>query len=89
MLVFAAWAAVMVTIPFLGPDGRLVSVVSGRATAVRAVAAAGGRIVEVRGRAVLARSDRPGFVRRLYRAGAPLVIEGRIGAGCFGRRGDH
>jgi hypothetical protein len=83
-LALAAWAALMVAIPFLGPEGRLVSVVGDRGAALRAVAAADGRIVEVRGRAVLARSDRPGFARRLYRAGAPLVLEGRIGAGCFG-----
>jgi acetyl/propionyl-CoA carboxylase alpha subunit len=85
-LALAAWAAVMVAIPFIGPNGRLVSVVGDRGAAVRAIAAAGGRIVEVRGRAVLARSDRPGFARRLYRAGAPLVLEGRIGAGCLGGR---
>ncbi|HEX8482463.1 MAG TPA: hypothetical protein VF650_11210 [Allosphingosinicella sp.] len=83
LLALAAWAAVMVAIPFLGAEGRLVSVVGDRATALRAIAAADGRIVEVRGKAVLARSDRPGFVGRLYRAGAPLVIEARIGAGCF------
>lgn len=85
-VVLAGWAALMVAIPFFGPGGRPVSVVGNRAAAIRAVAAADGRIVEVRGRAVIARSDRPGFALRLYRAGAPLVLEGRIAAGCF-RRG--
>jgi hypothetical protein len=82
-LVLLAWAAVMVALPFVGPDGRQVAVVGGSAAGVRAVAAAGGRVVEVRRGAVLARSDAAGFAARLYRNGAVLVIEGRVGAGCF------
>lgn len=83
--VLAAWALVMVAIPFLGPPGRQVAVVGSSAEAFRTIAAAGGQVVEARRGAVLARSGRPGFARRLYRAGAPLVLEGRIAAGCFGR----
>jgi hypothetical protein len=82
-LVLAAWAMAMVAMPFLGPSGRQVAVVGNTAQAFRTIAAAGGQIVEARSGAVLARSDRPGFARRLYRAGAPLVLEGRIAAGCF------
>ena len=84
-LVLSAWALVMVAMPFVGPSGRQVAVVGDAAQAFRIVAAAGGRVVEARRGAVIARSDRPGFARRLYRAGAPLVLEGRIAAGCFGR----
>lgn len=84
-LVVAAWAMVMLAIPFIGPDGRQVAVVGDSGRALRAIAAAGGQVVEARRGAVLARSDEPGFARRLYRAGAPLVLEGRIAAGCFGR----
>jgi hypothetical protein len=80
-----AWALLMLALPFVGPPGRQVAVVGDKAGAFRTIAAAGGQIVEVRGVAVLARSDRPGFARRLYRAGAPLVIEGRIAAGCFSK----
>jgi hypothetical protein len=83
LFVLAAWMLVMVAIPFLGPAGRQVAVVGDTASAFRIIAAAGGQVVEARRGAVLARSDRPGFVRRLYRAGAPLVLEGRIAAGCF------
>lgn len=86
-LALTLWAAVLIVLPFLGPSGRQVAVVGGRAEAFRIVAAAGGRIVEARGRTVLARSDRPDFVRRLYRAGAPLVLDGRIAAGCLRREG--
>lgn len=86
-LALSAWALVMLALPFVGPSGRQVAVVGDRADAFRAIAEAGGQIVEARGGAVLARSDRPDFVRGLYRAGAPLVLEGRIGAGCFTRNG--
>jgi hypothetical protein len=81
----AVWATVMLAMPFVGPAGRQVAVVGDRGRAVRAVADAGGAIVELRRGAVLARSDDPHFPSRLYRAGARLVLEGRIGAGCFSR----
>jgi hypothetical protein len=82
MLVLAGWAAVMLVLPFVGPTGRQVAVVGPPSAAVRSVLAAGGLIVEVRQGVVLARSDRPGFAAALYRAGAPLVLEGRLAAGC-------
>ena len=81
-LVLAGWAAIMLAMPFVGP-ARQVAVVGERGRALRAIAAAGGSVVEVRDGATLARSDKPGFVAALYRNGARLVIEGRIGAGCF------
>jgi len=76
-LVLLAWAAVMVALPFVGPDGRLVAVVGDGAG--RAVAAAGGRVIEVREGAVLARSESAGFPGRLYRHGALLVLERETG----------
>lgn len=81
-LVLGGWAAIMLAMPFVGP-ARQVAVVGERGRALRAIAAAGGSVVEVRDGATLARSDRPGFAAALYRNGARLVIEGRIGAGCF------
>ena len=82
LLILGAWAAVLLVLPFLGPTGRQVAVVGPPSVAVRSVVAAGGLIVEVRRGVVLARSDRPGFAAALYRAGAPLVLEGRLAAGC-------
>ena len=82
-LVAGAWALLMLALPFLGPSGRQVAVVGDRGAAVRTILAAGGTVVEARGRAVLARSDRPGFAAALYRNGARLVLEGRIAAGCL------
>jgi hypothetical protein len=85
-LVLAAWALIMLVMPFVGPPGRQLAVVGDSGRAVRAIAAAGGRIVEMRRGAILARSDDPHFPSRLYRNGARLVLEGRIAGGCFSRR---
>ena len=82
LLVLGGWAAVMLVLPFVGPAGRPVAVVGDAASAIRTVLAAGGSIVEVRQGVVLARSRRAGFAAALYRAGAPLVLEGRLAAGC-------
>jgi hypothetical protein len=49
--------------------------------ALAAVMAADGAILQVRGDIVIAISDDAGFVARLYRAGALLVIPGMPG-GC-------
>jgi hypothetical protein len=86
VLALAAWAAIMLLMPFVGPSGRQVAVVGDGGTAIRAIAAAGGRIVEVRRKAVIAISEDASFPKRLYQNGAPLVIEGRIGAACFAVR---
>ena len=86
-LVLGIWAAVLIAMPFVGPAGRTVAVVGDGAAAVRAIRTADGAVVEVRRGATLARSTRPGFVRALYAAGAPLVIEGRVAAGCFAKAG--
>lgn len=82
-LVLAGWSAVMLVMPFVGPSGRLVAVVGREPDTLRQVIAAGGRIVDVRNGVMLARGG-PGFAAKLYRAGAPLVIEGRVAAGCVG-----
>lgn len=82
-MALAVWVLVMLAMPFVGPTGRQVAVVGDYRSAVRAISLSGGRIVEVRNHAVLAKSPDPGFVRQLYANGARLVIEGRIAAGCF------
>ena len=74
------WFAILVAMPFLGPSGRQVAVVGDASAPSASSLAAGGQIVEVRERAVLARAD----PAALYRAGAWLVVEGRIAAGCGG-----
>ena len=84
-LALGGWAAIMIAMPFVGPAGRQVAVVGERAKAIAAIRAAGGAVVEIRQGAVLARSDVRGFPLALYREGARLVLEGRVGAGCFKR----
>ncbi|WBH15026.1 hypothetical protein [Sphingomonas radiodurans] len=86
-LILAAWALIMLALPFVGAPGRQVAVLGDTGAAVRAIRAAGGSIVEARRGAVLARSPQAGFARRLYAAGAPAVIEGRIAAGCIAKAG--
>lgn len=57
---------------------------------VRMVAEAGGSILNVDGgrEIAVARAERDGFVGRLYRAGARLVLDGRGIGGCSGARRD-
>lgn len=86
-LVLGCWLLVLLAMPFVGPAGRQVAVVGDYGTAARAITASGGRIVDVRRGATLARGDGPNFVRRLYANGAPAVIEGRVAAGCFAKEG--
>ena len=86
-LVLGGWTRIVIAMPFVGPAGRQVAVIGERNAAVRTIVAAGGEVVEARRGATLARSPRPGFVRALYAAGAPLVIEGRLAAGCFAKKG--
>lgn len=76
------WAILLLAMPLVGPSGREVAVIGDREHAIRAITAAGGQIVSLRDRVTLARSSHPGFAAALYRRGAPLVLEGRIGAGC-------
>jgi hypothetical protein len=84
-LVLGVWLLILVAMPFVGPSGRQAAVVTDAAHGVAIVQSAGGKVVDIRKGAVIARSDTPGFALALYRAGAPLVIEGRVAAGCFGK----
>ena len=83
LVVLGGWAAIVLALPFVGAPGRLTAIVGDPARGASAVSRAGGSIVAIRGRVVLARSDRPGFARRLYVEGAPLVLEGRVAEGCL------
>ena len=86
-LVLAAWTLVMAVLPLFGPAGRQVAVVGDANRAVGVILDAGGVVVAVKRGAVIARSERPGFAHALYAAGAPLVVEARIAAGCLAGTG--
>lgn len=83
-LCLASWLAVMVVLPFVGPGGRNVVIAGDAGSAARAVLAAGGTIVAYRAGRIIAASPDPRFVSALYSAGAPLVLEARLGGGCIG-----
>lgn len=68
----------MLAMPFLGPEGRDVAVIGDMHAAVRAVVNSGGQVIGIRNGVVIARAD----PAALYRAGARLVLEGRLAAGC-------
>jgi hypothetical protein len=82
----AAWAAIAIVVTVFPPPGRPVAVYAfgGTAAALDAVIAAGGSILEVRSNRVVAVSDDPGFVARLYGEG-PLVAVLADGGCGFGR----
>ena len=75
LLALAAPAALMLAPDEGGAVAVLAPAIDGGARAMGVVAAAGGRALAVRsGSLVIARSDEPGFVGRLYQAGALLVV---------------
>ncbi len=81
-LVFAVTLASMMGITLVASAGVPVAVLAphGLKSALAAVTAADGAILQVRGDTVIAISDDTGFVARLYRAGAMLVV--RADGGC-------
>jgi hypothetical protein len=92
-LVFAAWAIALLVLTLFQPPGQPVAVFAagGPERAIETVAAANGYILQVRGGTVIAIAKDNGFVQRLYRAGALLVVaastEGCIvGSGAASRR---
>lgn len=81
----ALWLGVLVATTFAQPAGAAVAVfaLGGRDAAIDAILAAGGSVIDVRGMAVLAESDDPGFVGRLYGQGPMLVVGAHAPGGCF------
>jgi hypothetical protein len=81
-LVFAITLAGMAGVTLVASAGVPVAVLApgGLSPALAAVTEADGAILQVRGDTVIAIADDPGFVARLYRAGAMLVV--RADGGC-------
>ena len=65
------------------PPGRSVAVIA--PSGASAIAAAGGMLLDASGPILITRSDDPDFVRRLYAAGALLVLDVEDAGGCTGR----
>jgi hypothetical protein len=85
-LVLGAWTALAASLAFAMPPGRSLAIMGPSARSLRAVAVAGGSILRADGLIVVARSNDPQFVRRLYAAGAILVLDAEDSGGCSGRR---
>lgn len=83
----AAWALIAIAAtPFLAPGGPIaVYAWGGTDVALDSVIAAGGSIIEVRPNAVLAASNDPDFVARLYGQAPLLAISASGGCG-FSRK---
>jgi hypothetical protein len=82
----ATWAVIALIVALFLPAGRPVAVyaLGGPAAALDAVIAAGGAVLEVRGNRVVAISDDPAFVARLY-GEAPILAVLADGSCGFGR----
>jgi hypothetical protein len=72
-------------LPFATPSGRALAVIGPASAGIAAVTAAGGQLLRAGRLIVVARSDDPDFVRRLYAAGALLVLDAEDAGGCSGR----
>lgn len=84
-LVVAAWLAMAAAAAvFFTPAGNSVAVLAPLTGGVSAVVAAGGMPLGQKGWFVFARSAEPDFVRRLYGAGAIMVIDAESTGGCSG-----
>jgi hypothetical protein len=84
-LALAAWSAIAAALPFVTPSGRSLAVIGPASAGIEAVAASGGQLLRAGRLIVVARSDDPDFVRRLYAAGAILVLDAEDAGGCSGR----
>ncbi len=83
-LVASAWIAVLVALSFFSPAGHAIAILGSPERALSALAQAGGTVVSQGRYVTIARSDRAGFVARLYAAGALLVLDADQVGGCSG-----
>jgi hypothetical protein len=82
--VLAAWIAVLAGLAFTAAPGEALAFVAWPGRAVAVVGRAGGSYEPLGGGATLTRSAESGFVARLYRSGALLVIDARVVIACRG-----
>ncbi len=81
-LILAVWTAVLAGMAFFSAPGSNVAVFTSPGHAAETAVQAGGSLEEFSSMIAITRSDAPGFVGRLYGAGAFLVIDARVVAGC-------
>lgn len=83
-LVVAGWFAIVIALTFASSSGKSMAIVGPTAQALAAVIKANGNILSSNDYVTIARSDEPGFVARLYAAGALLVLDAEQSGGCSG-----
>ncbi len=83
-LVACGWLVVVIALTFGSAPGKSMAVIGPQADALAAVVKANGRILSSNDYVTIARSDEPGFVARLYAAGALLVLDAEQAGGCSG-----
>jgi hypothetical protein len=86
-LALTAWVAIVAALTVLtaAPDAT-VAFVARRGVAFEVATAAGARVLDAGDFIAIVRSDQPGLVGRLYRAGAAFVVDARLAGGCRGMR---
>ena len=83
-VVASGWLAVVIALTFGSAPGKSMAIVGPPAEALAIIAKANGRILAATDYVTFARSDDPGFVARLYAAGALLVLDAEQAGGCSG-----
>ena len=81
-LVLLAWSGVLLALTFSAPPGQPLAIVTLPGRGLDVVAAADGSFEGFGGPAIITRSKEAGFVRRLYGAGALMVIDARVVLAC-------
>jgi hypothetical protein len=83
-LVVCGWLALALGMAVAAGPGKSIAIVGPQARAIAAVVKANGRILVAYDYVTIARSEEPGFVGRLYGAGALLVLDADQAGGCSG-----
>jgi|EndMetStandDraft_5_1072996.scaffolds.fasta_scaffold896556_1 hypothetical protein len=81
-LVLLAWTGILIALTFTATPGQPLAIVALPGRGLEVAAAAGGSFESLGGPVVVTRSTEAGFVRRLYGAGALMVIDARIVLAC-------
>jgi hypothetical protein len=83
-LVLGGWLSLVVSLAFAAGPDKSIAIIGPQAHAIAAVVKAKGHILVAYDYVTIARSEEPGFVGRLYAAGALLVLDADQAGGCSG-----
>jgi hypothetical protein len=81
-LVMLAWTGVLIGLAFTAAPGQPLAIVTLPGRGLEVAASAGGSYESLGGPVLVTRSAEAGFVRRLYSAGALMVIDARVVLAC-------